>query len=97
MSSGSDTVTRSFEASGVDAYVVDVGFKPRKIEVYNVTDPGFMVWVEGMADDSGLKQVDGTSTHVTSNGITPTATGFLLGLDTDMNVDGEVLHVVAYK
>jgi hypothetical protein len=97
MASGAQTFVTAIVGTGADLTVSKIGFCPRKIEIINRTDPGFAFWVEGMPDDSMAKQVDGTSSFVTSDGITPTDDGFELGADTDINVDGEQLFVTCWK
>lgn len=64
-----------------------VGFKPTYVKVVNETDRIEMEWYEGMADAEGLIRVaNGTGTLVTTNGITPTADGFTLGLETTVYI-----------
>lgn len=97
MASGAQTFVTAVVGTGADLEISKIGFYPRRVEIINRTDPGFAVWVEGMPDDSMAKQVDGTSSFVTSNGITPQADGFELGADSDMNVDGEQLFITCWK
>jgi len=55
-----------------------------------------MEWFEGMDDDSGLKTVAaGTRTLSTSLGITVSASGFTMGLDTDVVVTSEQISWIA--
>lgn len=73
-----------------------LGFKPRFIRLVNETSGDTMIWIEGMADSEGYKQVAaGTGALVTSNGIIPLDNGFTFGLDTDMNVTSEQVSWVA--
>jgi len=101
MGSGIQAFTDVFVGTGADLDVEKIGFRPRVVILVNMTDPGLSIWIEGMADDAMFKQVDGTATAVSSNGITIPAdgegTGFTLGADADMNVASEVLHVVAFR
>jgi len=77
------------------AIVVTTGFKPRVVRVYNVTSRDMMEWFEGMAAASAIKTVAaGARTLITSNGITVSANGFTIGLDTDVNVINEQLSWV---
>jgi hypothetical protein len=96
-SGGARHVTGVIVGTGADLTVTKVGFRPRTVWIVNKTDPGFATWSEPMPDDSMIKQVDGTSTNVTSNGITPSNSGFALGADADMNVDGEQLFYQCWE
>lgn len=97
MASGNQIAKGAFVGTGVDLNVTKVGFKPSFVKVWNVTDPVTFEHVEGMADDSAYKDLDGTTTVATSNGITLLVDGFTLGADTDINVDGEVCHFIAFR
>ena len=78
------------------AFVITVGFQPRYVRVVNETSGDQIEWFEGMADAEGFKRVAaGTGAMVTSNGITVSATGFTVGLDTDINVTSEQLSWLA--
>lgn len=78
------------------AFTITTGFKPRHVRVVNNTSQDELNWFEGMADASGFKRLAaGTATAISSNGITPTANGFTVGLDTDINVLSEQLSWVA--
>ena len=98
MASGrSRTVVGSFIGTGVSLTISKVGFTPRSLRLFNQDDPAFGDYVEGMAADSVAKQKAGTSSFATSNGITLTATGFTIGTDTDLNVDGERTWYTAHE
>jgi len=90
--------TGSILATG-SAMTIDndaVGFRPTQVTVINTTSRDGFEWTDTMADASALKTVAaGTRTFATTNGITPTATGFILGADSDVNAAGETLHFVA--
>ena len=76
------------------------GFKPKYVKVINVAAGGLctLEHVDTMAAASGFKGITaGTKTFITSNGITLTDTGFTLGADADVNVNGEALHVIAFR
>jgi len=70
---------------------VELGFTPRYVRVINLAaSSAQMEWFEGMSDANAWKTtVDGTASLITSLGITPTATGFTIGLDTDVIVTSE--------
>lgn len=85
MGSGSGrTVTGSVNSTG-SAITVVCGFRPRKVDLYLENgDSGH--WAEPMADAAAFKRVTaGTGSTVSSAGITPTASGFTLGTDSDLN------------
>jgi len=100
-SGGKRQVRGSFVGTGADKDIKTVGFRPGKVELYNVTGNCTAVWSESMADASMQKVVDsGTNTTdiifvASATGITPLAEGFRLGADTDLNVVAEVVHFVA--
>jgi len=74
----------------------DLGFKPRYVHIINNTSSDELIWVEGMADASGLKRVlNGTGSAITSHGVTVHDRGFIMGLDTDINVSSEQVSWVA--
>ena len=78
------------------AIAIDCGFEPRYVRVVNTTSRDMVEWFEGMADASAIKTVAaGTRTKITSLGITPSAHGFTIGLDTDINVTSEQLSWLA--
>ncbi len=73
-----------------------VGFRPKYVKVSNRTSRDCFEWFADMPDDSAIKMVAaGTRTAPTSNGITPTASGFTIGADTDVNVSGETIDYLA--
>jgi len=75
---------------------ITCGFKPRYVKVVNNTSRDWYEWFEGMAADSAHKTVAaGTGTSITTLGITVAEDGFVIGLDTDVNVINEQLSFVA--
>lgn len=70
---------------------VELGFTPRYVRVVNLAaSSASMEWFEGMADASAWKTTtSGAGSLISSLGITPTATGFTIGLDTDVIVTSE--------
>jgi len=78
------------------AFTITTGFKPRYVVVSDVDSRDQMEYFEGMADDSGVKMVAaGTRTLSTSLAITVSASGFTMGLDTDVVVSGEQISWMA--
>jgi hypothetical protein len=79
------------------AITITTGFKPRYVRVTNLAATGSDAeWFEGMADASAMKRVTaGDKTLITTLGITVSANGFVIGLDTDLNVTSEQLSWLA--
>jgi hypothetical protein len=86
----------SFNSTGA-LVTIELGWKPRAVMMWGSTASGN--WGEDMADDSAYKRVTaGTGSTVTSNGITPTSTGFTVGTDSDLNPSSSVVvHYVAWQ
>lgn len=88
----------SFTGTGAILSIQTLDFRPRKLELLNLGGLAKGEWVEGMADDSVLKQVTaGTISLPTSGGVTPLNNGFTLGADADLNVSGELVRYVAHE
>ncbi len=81
------------------AFVITVGFQPRYVRVSNEDGDAFMEWYEGMAAAEAMKMIGDTNpmtyAKITSNGITVSATGFTVGLDTDVNVTSQQISWLA--
>lgn len=90
-------VGRYIDTGTAAAVVITTGFKPRYVKVVNLAATGSQSeWFEGMADASARKQVTaGDMTLITTLGITVSASGFTIGLDTDLNVTSEQLSWIA--
>jgi len=99
MGSGVSRVkTGSLIGTGASLDVETVGFKPSALMLINGDSDDKLTWSETMADASGHKQLKaGGSSFITSGGITPLSDGFTLGADTDINVDGELVHWIAFE
>lgn len=87
-------VTGHFTSAGATK-VVNVGFRPKAVMLINSTGP-FAFWSDTMPNASMNKQASGTTTFETSLGVTPSATGFTLGADTDINASTETVHWTAW-
>lgn len=77
---------------------ITTGFKPRYVKIVNLAAGGLvsMEWFEGMADASGVKTAaNGTISVPVTLGITVSASGFLIGKDTDLLVSSEQLSWIA--
>lgn len=77
------------------AITITTGFKPLIVRVVNLDGTNGKEeyeWFHGMAAASAFKRVAaGTATVITTLGITQSASGFVIGLDTDVNVINEQL------
>ena len=89
-------VGRYLTSDTAAAITITCGFQPRYVGVFNVTSGDQYQWFEGMAAASALKQVTaGTSSIITTLGVTVSSKGFIIGLDTDVNVINEQLSWIA--
>lgn len=89
-------VGRWIDTGTVAAVTFTTGFRPLYVRVVNNTSSDKEEWFYGMADASAHKQVAaGTSSAITTLGITPLSYGFTVGLDTDINVTSEQLSWMA--
>lgn len=91
-------VGRYLSTSTAAAFTITTGFKPRYVKVVNLGSTGLatLEWFEGMADASALLEItDGTKSVDTTTGITVTANGFTVGLNTDVNIISEQLSWIA--
>lgn len=87
---------RYLDTGTVAAYAFSIGFTPKYVRVVNVTSGDMYEWFEGMAAASASKTVAaGTRTLITTLGITVSADGFTMGLDTDVNVTSEQVSWLA--
>ena len=85
---------RYITSSTAAAFTITLGFTPRYVKVVNLGSSGLatLEWFEGMADASALLEItDGTKSVDTTTGITVSATGFTVGLNTDVNIINEQL------
>lgn len=100
MSSGvSRTKTGAVYGTGVQLDVRIVGFKPRKVELYNQTGLAKAVWTDSMAEGLAMKTVTAGTISMTSagEGITPLSDGFRLGVDADINAADELIHWAVHE
>lgn len=78
------------------AITITCGFTPKYVKVVNNTSADWYEWFEGMAAASAHKTVAaGTGTAITTLGITTSTSGFVIGLDTDVNVINEQISWIA--
>jgi hypothetical protein len=97
-SGGSRVVTGAFVGTAADLEVRTVGFRPRRVDLTNVTGLVTASWQDTMADDSMcLRVTAGDMTFPTTNGITPLSDGFAVGANADLNASAETVHWTAYE
>lgn len=92
----------TIQATGTGAAITfdDIGFTPAAVEIINVTGGVLFFWTNKMAVGAGYKLVSGTTvtfSAISSGGVTPLPNGFILGADTDVNVDGEVMQIIVRR
>lgn len=99
MASGVNRVmTGAYTGTGSALSVRTVGFRPKKVELFNVTAPASAVWTKDMADAAMFKRVTaGTGSFVTTGGVTPLSDGFQVGTDADLNTAAELVYWVAHE
>ena len=100
---GLQTLTASTDTSSA-AGSFTLGFKPRRITVYQKTTPAEYGWFEGMTAAHMKKTIAaGTMTQETSNGITVAATTALTGgpwvvtLGTGLHTNSAAYHIVCER
>lgn len=99
----------TIKATGTGAAITfdDIGFTPAAVEIIiagrNVTGGVLFFWTDKMANGAGYKLVANSSGNkaifsaMSSGGVTPLPNGFILGADTDVNVDGEVMQIIVRR
>ena len=85
----------AYIGTGSALSIETIGWRPRHVRLFNADDASFMEWFDTMDDDSVAKQKAGTSSLVTSGGVTPTDVGFNVGTDADLNTADEQVHYLA--
>ena len=97
MANGNDFFIGAVIGTGSDIDVELPGRKARVVEIINVDSGDQLRWTDTMPDAYGLKTIAaGTSSYLTTKGITPIAKGFTIGADTDVNVATETIHYVVW-
>jgi hypothetical protein len=98
MSSGVQlTKNGAITGTGANLDVRTVGFRPRRVELINLTGLVTAEWVDTMADGTGIKRVTAGDMTAMTVGITPLSDGFRIGTDADVNGAGEQIHWVAHE
>lgn len=83
--------------TGANLDVRTVGYRPRRVELFNETGLVTAVWTDSMADAAGIKRITAGDATVMTAGVTPLSDGFRIGTDADVNAVGEVIHWVAHE
>ena len=76
--------SRRTAIAGVTSTAINltVGFKAKRVSVFNVDTAGSLEWLEGMPAGAGIKVVTaGAQTYITSNGITVDERKITIGSD----------------
>lgn len=91
-SSGNRRYWGAYIGTGSELDIETPGFEPVKVELYAADDESFLHYVEGMPAASGMKHKAGTTTFLSSDGVTLLAQGFKIGADADLNAAGETVY-----
>jgi hypothetical protein len=101
--------TGTVTGTGSELKVTNLPFTPRKVVLRNVDSGDTMEWTLTMGYGAGFKRLaNGTGALVTTGGVTPVyqnslgdgsdpARGFLIGDDSDINANTEVIHWEAWE
>ena len=89
--------TGAIAGTGSAIDVTVVGFRPRRVDLFNGDGTTVAFWTDTMADAAGVKIVTAGTISVMTAGITPLCNGFTIGTDADLNASGEVINWVAYE
>lgn len=89
-----------FTGTGAEKDITVVGFRPRKVELYNASALATAFWNEAMPDASAIEVADAGANkadvlYITSQGITPLSNGFRLGTDAKCNGSTNVVYWTA--
>lgn len=87
-------ITGGYVGTGV-AFDVSVGFKPKYVQIVNISDPAIVHHNDMMPDAAFMSQEDGATAYTTSNGITLLDDGFTVGTDAQINTSGDTCHYLA--
>ncbi len=92
------THTESKNGTGA-AMSFNCGFRPKNVRIMNVgAGLSTLEATDTMAAGQGFKEIaTGVQSFVTTGGITITDYGFILGADANVNIAGQLLHVVAHR
>lgn len=88
------TYTKTQDGTGA-AITLEFGFKPSYVDIYNVEGQCSLHYVDTMPAGHGYKINGATQVYTSTGCVTLTENGFILGTDTDINVNGEAIHIKA--
>lgn len=102
-----DMYTAKIAGTGA-AITVKPGFSPRYVRIINTEGLCTLEWTKDLTDGYGYKILTGINATadtvslqslISTGGITPDGDGlsFSIGADTDVNVSGEDLLVIAFR
>ncbi len=96
MASGNSNPTRTGAFVGTGSLItVNVGYRPKSVQLVNAGDPGHALHIDTMPDDSCFIDDGGAPAYVTSAAITLTDNGFTVGTNAALNTSGEQVFWVA--
>jgi len=105
---GTRMVTGSVEGT-TSLIKINLEFTPRRVELQNIDDDCFLVWVHEMGLDSGMKTLSaGTTAFIAADGVIPVeetrfdedldpGRGFTIGADSDINASAETIVWAAFE
>lgn len=83
---------------------VEIGFKPRKVVLFQEDTPAKIEWTDDMGAGHGMKTVGTPAFSALTtlgishlSGTTTTKDGFKIGADTDVNIATETIFYVAFR
>ena len=76
---------------------ITLGFKPRKVELFNSGGLAKAEKTDTMTVDNSIKIITAGTVSFGTDLIALTDTGFTIGVDTDINVSGEKIHWAAWQ
>ncbi len=89
---------KSGSMAGTGALItITLGYKPRKVELFNSDGLAKAEKTDTMDADSSYKTITAGTATYPADLITLTDSGFTIGTDGDLNVAGEALHWVAWQ
>ena len=95
MSGGSlPTITGTYIGTGVALEITTPGFRPKRVELVNMTTASYGIHTDKMADGTGLT-IAAAAVVAGADFVTLTDEGFIVGTDASINSVGEQVQFVA--
>lgn len=88
--------TGAYNGTGVAQTIGSVGFQPKYVKFLNKTTGAAAEWSDTMTDAHAVTHDSGTDASLTSQGVTPTDTGFSIGTNAVINNSGDEIHWIAF-